>query len=103
MDGVEGHREDEKAVEMGEEGSLRLQEGVVVGDEAAANLKFLSKWNLNKFNHETSFFSSSKKEFKKVLGECATYNHRQASRSEGNTYTKSVGMIRHDLEGLSYL
>ena len=37
---MEGPVEDEKAVEMGEEGSLRLKEGVEVGDEAAANLFF---------------------------------------------------------------
>ena len=49
------------------------------------------------------------------MGQSATYNHRQARRSEGNTYTKSVGMSRqfvrqidrqigrHDLEDLSYL
>ena len=35
---MEGHCEDEKTVKMGEEGPLGLQEGVEVGDEAAANL-----------------------------------------------------------------
>ena len=38
LDGVKSHREEEKAVEMGEEGSLCLKEGVVVGDKASANL-----------------------------------------------------------------
>ena len=41
---MEGHREDEKTVKMGEEGPLRLEKGIEVGEKASANL-FFQNWN----------------------------------------------------------